>query len=132
MSGHLRPLGIDAPRATGGQRHRPPSQPESLAWRVITTEGEIDGLATDWRRLLPREAAPFLTFGWNRAWYRHYADARDEPILFVVSLGGLPSAIIPAYPNNIFRHLSGAMHLYFHLSACNILLKSNDTIQRNH
>lgn len=75
----------------------PKTRKSEWSWKVVSAGKEIDQLAPDWRELLPEKAGPFQTFSWNRAWYRHFADAYDESAIFVVSKGGKVAAIFPCY-----------------------------------
>ncbi|MEM6279809.1 MAG: hypothetical protein AAF733_10045, partial [Verrucomicrobiota bacterium] len=47
--------------------------------RVVSSIPEIELLESSWRRLTPENSAPFQTFTWNLAWYRHYRDSYDAP-----------------------------------------------------
>ncbi|MEX2578306.1 MAG: GNAT family N-acetyltransferase [Verrucomicrobiales bacterium] len=67
----------------------------------------IDALESDWRSLTPPHAAPFVTFAWNRAWYRRYRDSMDRPLVFQVLEGGETVAILPCYQRSRVVRLAG-------------------------
>lgn len=82
--------------------HHLPVANETLAWeelkvRVIRRLSEIETLELPWRSLTSHVAAPFQTFTWNLAWYRHFRESYDEPLVFVVERGPDIVSILPAY-----------------------------------
>ena len=77
------------------------SQSSSMVIRSL--EG-IESLRTLWGNLLSGEAAPFQTFGWNLAWYRHYGDAYDEICVFVSSN---QRAVFPMFRRGNFLRFAG-------------------------
>jgi len=71
---------------------------------VICTAKGIDRLEGDWRRLTPEDAAPFVTFSWNRAWFRAYGDSQRRVSIFRICENGKTVAILPCYrKGNVFR-----------------------------
>lgn len=74
---------------------------------VITNVSEIDRLETDWRSLTPDEAAPFLTFSWNRAWFRTFGENSGEPSIFRIQENGKTVAILPCYRKGRTLRLAG-------------------------
>ena len=68
---------------------------------------EIDRLDEEWRGLLDESAAPFQTFSWVRAWYRHFREEYDEALVFSVSRDGVPVAIFPCYRSGRKIRLAG-------------------------
>jgi len=94
--------------------HHPPpfawcysGAPSPFTVRAIESEGELDRLEPTWSKLLPPTAPPFATFAWNRAWYRHFADAYDRPLVLEVSRAGAPVAILPCYREGRRIRLAG-------------------------
>lgn len=64
----------------------------------------IDRIENEWRALTPENAAPFLTFSWNRAWFRVYREDCGTPAIFRVQENGVTTAILPCYrKGNVFR-----------------------------
>jgi CelD/BcsL family acetyltransferase involved in cellulose biosynthesis len=77
------------------------------ALRVHRDPEAIDSLEAAWRNLTPSDAAPFLTFSWNQAWYRTYAGRRVRPLLFELREGGQTVAILPCYRDGRAIRLAG-------------------------
>lgn len=50
---------------------------------VISSFDEMERIRSRWQALTTDEAAPFQTYSWVRAWYRHFADSCDEMVVFV-------------------------------------------------
>jgi CelD/BcsL family acetyltransferase involved in cellulose biosynthesis len=67
----------------------------------------LDSLEEAWRNLTPSDAAPFLTFSWNQAWYRSYAGPRMKPLLFELVDGDETVAILPCYRDGSSIRLAG-------------------------
>ncbi|MDF1850548.1 MAG: hypothetical protein P1U85_06940 [Verrucomicrobiales bacterium] len=58
---------------------------------------QLDQIEAAWRSLTLQDAAPFQTYTWNRTWYEEFIDEYDEMLIFLVSSGGEPRAIMPCY-----------------------------------
>ncbi|MDF1824940.1 MAG: GNAT family N-acetyltransferase [Verrucomicrobiales bacterium] len=65
--------------------------------RSIESVEEIEKLELSWRKLTGRLAAPFQTFTWNLAWYRHFTGSYDSLMVFLVERGDEMVAILPCY-----------------------------------
>jgi len=73
---------------------------------VETVEG-IESLESSWRAMTSETAAPFQTFSWNLAWYRHFHAKYDHPLALVASRAGEVIAILPAYQKGPRIRLAG-------------------------
>lgn len=89
------------------QHHLPTfDRGKRLKWsvEVISDAERVDQLETDWRRFTPEDAAPFLTFSWNRAWFRTFGESCGRPSIFRICENGKTVAILPCYrKGNVFR-----------------------------
>lgn len=94
--GRHQTLPLDDPGAAG-----------SMPMRRVTSLRGLDALEADWRRLAPEGAAPFQTFGWNRAWYRHYQRDYDEISVLVFFSAGRVTALAPCYRRRNELRLAG-------------------------
>lgn len=76
---------------------------------IITNLEDLDAIAEDWRRLAGDETAPFHTFGWNRAWFRHLAVKNKSiaPAVFVFSNEESIIGILPCYRLGAELRLAG-------------------------
>ncbi|MEM6277969.1 MAG: GNAT family N-acetyltransferase [Verrucomicrobiota bacterium] len=75
--------------------------------RVISSIPEIELLEPHWRRLTQAKASPFQTFTWNLAWYRHYRERYDSPMVFLFEKKGEVVAILPCYAKGRKIRLAG-------------------------
>ena len=94
----------DAPPPGEGS---PASRPRAPRLHVHRDPASIDSLEEAWRILTPSDAAPFLTFSWNRAWYRSYTGPRARPLLFELVVGDETVAILPCYRDGRAIRLAG-------------------------
>ncbi|MEM1441117.1 MAG: GNAT family N-acetyltransferase [Verrucomicrobiota bacterium] len=74
---------------------------------LLTSISEIELLESSWRRLTGAKAAPFQTFTWNLAWYRHFRDRYDSPMVFLFLKEGEVCAILPCYRKGRKIRLAG-------------------------
>lgn len=97
--------------------HLPDASPDAGSWLACPGDGQLlrvhrdlaalDSLEEAWRNLTPSDAAPFLTFSWNQAWYRSYAGPRVKPLLFELVDGEQTVAILPCYRDGRSIRLAG-------------------------
>ncbi len=70
---------------------------DELIVRCVKSLEEIESLEEPWRKLTAKNSAPFQTFIWNLAWYRHFHEEYDEALVFVVERENEAVAILPAF-----------------------------------
>ncbi len=93
------------------QRHhlpiREPVRIRKWSIDVIDCPEGIDRIESDWRRLTPKTAVPFVTFSWNRAWFRVYGESLGQPLIFQIRENGETTAILPCYRKGKVFRLAG-------------------------
>lgn len=68
---------------------------QGCSLELIENLDELDRIEQDWNSLVSPLDPPFATFGWNRAWYRHFESSYDEMLVFVLRRAGRAAAIFP-------------------------------------
>lgn len=83
---------------------------DALRVRIVETVEEIEKLDLPWRRLTGERSAPFQTFTWNLAWYRHFLPGYDSPMVFLLERDEEITAILPCYRKGRQIRLAGDQH----------------------
>jgi len=82
--------------------------PRPPACEIISNLERLDAMAGEWRRLASESASPFHTFGWNRAWYRHFGGKKSRSMaVFVFRKNGVVVGILPCYRQGSELRLAG-------------------------
>ncbi|MDF1657415.1 MAG: GNAT family N-acetyltransferase [Verrucomicrobiales bacterium] len=83
------------------------SRSGDLKIRIVETVEEIEKLELPWRKLTGKFSAPFQTFTWNLAWYRHFRGTYDAPMVFLIEQDETIAAILPCYRKGRQIRLAG-------------------------
>lgn len=83
---------------------------DGMDLRVHEGAGALDALerlGNSWRSLTADSDPPFLTYGWNQAWYHLYSGADNRPLIFELVCGERTEAILPCYLDGKTVRLAG-------------------------
>ncbi len=71
---------------------------EAPAFQLTHSLNGLDRLQSAWNALAQSSVSgPFQSFSWNRGWYRHFAHAYDEMLVFSLQRDGKTIGIAPLY-----------------------------------
>src|SRR2546425_10514754 len=82
----------------------PPADLDRAALRVVENAREFDALEGEWNALLEKSAASvFQSFEWQRTWWKHFGERRENARLHIVTVrvdDGL-IALAPFYVDHV-------------------------------
>jgi CelD/BcsL family acetyltransferase involved in cellulose biosynthesis len=73
------------------------SNGELITLSMLTSGSDVDRIRGDWERLTGESPAAFQSFGWNRAWIRHFQSKYEALAVFVLYRNSRAVGIFPCF-----------------------------------
>ena len=83
------------------------SSGELVTLSMLTSASDVDRIRDDWERLAQKSSAAFQSFGWNRAWIRHFKSEYEALAVFVLYRNSRAVGILPCFRNGSRLRMMG-------------------------